>query len=123
MSFQITSALSVVRSVNQPGVRLVNFEDSRLHKAAQEFEALLVGQMLKSAREAGSDGWLGSGDSTGDDSAMDMAESQLANALTASGGLGLASMIERAMPKSDQNSAEIQELGAKSSQKAPVNAP
>jgi Rod binding domain-containing protein len=74
-----------------------------------------VGEMLKSAREAGSDGWLGSGESTGDDSAMDMAESQLANALAASGGLGLASTIERAMSKSRQNNAEMQEVGAKSS--------
>jgi flagellar protein FlgJ len=115
MSFQITSGPVVVRLVNQPGVRSVNFEDSRLHKAAQEFEALLVGEMLKSAREAGSDGWLGSGESTGDDSAMDMAESQLANALAGSGGLGLASTIERAMSKSRQNNAEIQEVGAKSS--------
>jgi peptidoglycan hydrolase FlgJ len=100
-----------------------NVDDVRLHKASQEFEALLVGEMLKSARDAGSDGWLGSGESTGDDSAMDMAESQLANALASSGGLGLASTIERAMAKSNQNNAEIQELGAKSSLKAPVDAP
>ncbi len=81
----------------------------RLHKAAQEFEALLVGEMLKSARESGSDGWLGSGESTGDDSAMDMAESQLANALASSGGLGLANTIERAMAKpSAQNTADTQ---------------
>ncbi len=81
----------------------------KLHKAAQEFEALLVGEMLKSARESGSDGWLGSGESTGDDSAMDMAESQLANALSSGGGLGLASTIERAMSKQPaQNNAETQ---------------
>ncbi len=79
----------------------------RLHKAAQEFEALLVGEMLKSARESGSEGWLGSGESTGDDSAMDMAESQLANALASSGGLGLAKTIERAMAKTpDQKTAD-----------------
>jgi Rod binding domain-containing protein len=84
----------------------------RLHKAAQEFEALLVGEMLKSARESGSDGWLGSGESTGDDSAMDMAESQLANALASSGGLGLATTIERAMTKtSGQKTADTQPAG------------
>lgn len=84
----------------------------RLHKAAQDFEALLVGQMLKSARESSSDGWLGSGEETGDDSAMDMAESQLANALAHNGGLGLASTIERAMAKpSDQKTADTQPAG------------
>jgi flagellar protein FlgJ len=84
----------------------------RLHKAAQDFEALLVGQMLKSARESGSDGWLGGGEETGDDSAMDMAESQLANALAHNGGLGLAATIERAMTKpSAQKTAETQPVG------------
>ena len=79
----------------------------KLHKAAQEFEALLVGQMLKSARPDGSDGWLGSGDSGADDSAMDMAESQLANALSSGRGIGLATVIERAMQKaSPQKTAE-----------------
>jgi peptidoglycan hydrolase FlgJ len=84
----------------------------RLHKAAQEFEALLVGEMLKSARESGSGGWLGSGESTGDDSAMDMAESQLANALAGSGGLGLAKTIEQAMAKpSAQKTADTPPAG------------
>jgi flagellar protein FlgJ len=84
----------------------------RLHKAAQDFEALLVGQMLKSARESNDGGWLGSGEETGDDSAMDMAESQLANALAHNGGLGLAATIERAMAKpSDQKTADTQPVG------------
>lgn len=84
----------------------------RLHKAAQEFEALLVGEMLKSARESGSEGWLGSGETTGDDSAMDMAESQLANALASSGGLGLAKTIEQAMSKtSAQKTADTPPAG------------
>jgi Rod binding domain-containing protein len=85
----------------------------RLHKAAQDFEALLIGQMLKSAREEGSDGWLGSGEGTGDDSAMEMAESQLANALSSGGGIGLAKTIERAMSKnSGQNNADTQLAGS-----------
>jgi peptidoglycan hydrolase FlgJ len=95
-------------------------QPDRLHKAAQEFEALLVGEMLKSARESGSYGWLGSGEGTGDDSAMYMAESQLANALTSSGGLGLAASIERSMSKRlDQKSAETPLSAAKPSSKEP----
>ena len=72
-------------------------QQKRIHDAAQQFEALMVGEMLKAARDSSSDGWLGSGGSTGDDSAMDMAQSQFANALASGGGLGLASVIERAM--------------------------
>ncbi len=92
----------------------------RLHTAAQQFEALLVGEMLKSARESGSDGWLGSGESTGDDSAMDMAESQLANALSNSGGLGLAKVIERSMAKaSGQKTTETQPANSTASSNKP----
>ena len=91
----------------------------KLHKAAHEFESLLVGEMLKSAREDGDDGWLGSGASTGSDSAMDMAESQLANALSSGKGLGLAGMIERTMqPRLPQNVADILPAAAVSGTKS-----
>ena len=64
--------------------------------------------MLKSSREESSEGWLGSGGSTGDDSAMGMAESQLANALSQNGGLGLSKEIERSLSgnSKSQNIAE-----------------
>ena len=93
----------------------------RLHTAAQQFEALLVGEMLRSARESGSDGWLGSGGSTGDDSAMDMAESQLANALSSSGGLGLAKVIERSMARA--SAQKTSETRPASSAVSPLNKP
>ncbi len=67
----------------------------RIHDAAQQFESLMIGEMLKSVRENSSSGWMGSGGSTGDDSAMGMAEAQFANALTSGGGLGLTKMIDR----------------------------
>ena len=61
--------------------------------AAQDFEALLIGQMLRSMREEGS-GWLGTGD---DDAAGATAfafgEEELAKALTKGGGLGLSKII------------------------------
>ncbi|HEX4167535.1 MAG TPA: hypothetical protein VHZ55_18875 [Bryobacteraceae bacterium] len=80
---------------------------TKIHKAAQQFESLMVGEMLKSVREDSSDGWMGGGESTGDDSAMSMAESQLANALSQNGGLGLSSVIERSLTKeSNQKVAE-----------------
>ncbi|MDQ2843479.1 MAG: rod-binding protein [Acidobacteriota bacterium] len=93
------STLSTPALSNLPVDASAQPKPKRIHEAAQQFESLLIGEMLKSARSASSDGWLGSGESTGDDSAMDMAESQLANALASSGGLGLASTIERVMNK------------------------
>jgi Rod binding domain-containing protein len=70
---------------------------SKIHDAAQQFETLMVGEMLKSVREGSSEGWLGSGDEAGSDSAMDMAQAQFARAFTMGGGLGLSASIERSL--------------------------
>lgn len=79
---------------------------SKLHNAAQQFEALVIGEMLRAERESGSDasgsgGWLDTGGDSGSESAMDLAEGQLSNALAQGGGLGLAKMIEKTMTHAD----------------------
>jgi flagellar protein FlgJ len=78
----------------------------KVHQAAQQFESLLIGEMLKSAREAGGSGWLGAGD---DDQSgaigMEMAEQQFANMLAANGGLGMAKMVETGLRASDSSHA------------------
>src|SRR5579884_1967944 len=70
---------------------------SKLHDAAQQFEALMIGEMMKSVRDSSEEGWMGSGGDSGSDSAMDMAESQFAKGLSMGGGLGLAKVIEQRM--------------------------
>ena len=60
--------------------------------AAQDFEALLIGQMLRSMREEGS-GWLGTGDDSAGATAFAFGEEELAKALTKGGGLGLSKII------------------------------
>jgi flagellar protein FlgJ len=70
---------------------------SKLGDAARQFESLLIGEMLKSARESDSDGWLGSGSDSGSESAMGMAETQFAQAIASQGGFGLAKTIERSV--------------------------
>jgi Rod binding domain-containing protein len=60
--------------------------------AAQQFEALLLAQIMRSERESGN-GWLGSGGDATGESAIDFAEQQLALLLSRQGGLGLASLI------------------------------
>jgi Rod binding domain-containing protein len=64
--------------------------------AAGQFEALLIGQMLRSMREEGS-GWLGTGEDKSADSAMGFAEEQLAAALSSAGGLGLARVVQQGL--------------------------
>jgi Rod binding domain-containing protein len=61
-------------------------------QTASDFEALLIGQMLKSAR-ADSQGWFGTGEDTSAASLIEMAEDQMAKVLAQGGGMGLGKMI------------------------------
>jgi flagellar protein FlgJ len=64
-----------------------------LKLAAGEFESLLLTELLKSMREASSEGWLGGGEDQAGSTMVEMAEQQLAQALAASGGLGLSNLV------------------------------
>ena len=66
--------------------------DRKATGAAQQFESLLIAQMLKTMREAES-GWLGTGEDSASDSAMAMAEEHFASAISAAGGFGLAKIV------------------------------
>jgi Rod binding domain-containing protein len=65
----------------------------QIASAAKQFESLMMQQLLKSA-SGGNGGWMGTGeeDSSGLQ-AMDIAHEQLASALAAHGGFGLAKFI------------------------------
>jgi len=71
----------------------INTEQLKRTGAAKDFEALLIGQMLHSVREAGS-GWLDSGEDQASDAAFGLGEEELAKALSQSGGLGLSKVID-----------------------------
>ncbi|MGA2711761.1 MAG: hypothetical protein ABSG41_01540 [Bryobacteraceae bacterium] len=60
--------------------------------AAKDFEALLIGQMLRSLREEDS-GWLGTSDDDASTATFGLGEEQLAKAMAAGGGLGLSKVI------------------------------
>ena len=66
--------------------------------AAKDFEALLVGEMLRAVREEGS-GWLGTGEDQSSEAAFGLGEDQLARALSASGGFGLSKIIDAGLKK------------------------
>ena len=62
-----------------------------IRHAAEQFEGLFVGQLLRSVRES-------SADDSDDDGAtnstfLELAEEQMAQALSARGGLGMATMV------------------------------
>ena len=68
----------------------------KISGVAKQFEALMIGQMLKSARDTSGGGWLSSDDGQDDQTGslvMDMAEQGLSQAMAARGGMGIAKMV------------------------------
>lgn len=68
-------------------------ERSRIKESAGQFEALLIAQMLRSAREESAGGWTGDSQDNASASMMEMSEQHIAQMLAAQGGMGLAKMI------------------------------
>jgi Rod binding domain-containing protein len=64
----------------------------------------MIGQILKSAREASGGGWLGSDDDQDDQSGsplMALAEQGLSQAMAAHGGMGIAKMVTANLERSE----------------------
>ena len=74
---------------------------AKIRQAAIDFEALLLGQMLKSAREASGGGLTGddADDSQENSTLVELGEQQFARALASSGGLGIAKMVITGLAK------------------------
>jgi flagellar protein FlgJ len=75
-------------------------DPKKVKESAKQFEALLIGQMMKSMRDS-EGGWLGTGEDQAGDSAMEYAQENFAQSLANSGGLGLSSTIVKAFQKSN----------------------
>jgi Rod binding domain-containing protein len=72
---------------------------NKIAGAAKDFEALLLGQILRSVHEDG--GWLGTGDDDAGEAAIGLGEEQLARVMASSGGLGLSKLIETGLEGRD----------------------
>jgi Rod binding domain-containing protein len=108
----ILSTPGITTGINAPSPKADNPQKTK--DAAVQFEALLVGQILKAAHEEDG-GWLGSGEDQTAGSAMQMADEYFARALTSHGGLGLARMISNGL---DQAAASAAANGASRSNPA-----
>jgi Rod binding domain-containing protein len=73
---------------------------AKIRDAAQQFEALLLGQILQSIEES-SKGWLGTGDDPSGECATEFAQQAFATELSKHGGLGLADMIAAGLTRED----------------------
>lgn len=67
-------------------------ETKKIADAATQFEALLIGQMLRSARDPDAEGLMGTEDGPGS-ALLEMGEQQFAQTLANNGGLGIAKMV------------------------------
>ena len=100
MSMETSPALSPMQATPlpfiraQPGSLASKDTPEKIQKAATDFEALLIAQLLKSARESGG-GMTGDADEEDETNSpmVELGEQQLAQALSSSGGLGIAKMV------------------------------
>jgi len=95
----VDSIVAGVLTTNVGGTKLdattpdASAKDSpeKIRDAASQFEALLIGEVLKTAHEG--EGWLGTGDDETSSTTMGLADQFLAQSMAKNGGLGLARMI------------------------------
>ena len=93
------SQLQLSPALSATGGGTTDGKHQKIVKAATQFEALLIGEMLKSVREGSEDGWLGGGTDSSAESAFGIAENQFAQTISEHGGFGLAKTIERSLEK------------------------
>jgi Rod binding domain-containing protein len=94
------SGISLSTVSPQPGaVPQVGKTDdpAKIRDAAQQFEALLLAQVLQTAHEGG--GWLGTGEDSADSCASSFAEQQLALTMARQGGFGIAGLISQGLER------------------------
>jgi Rod binding domain-containing protein len=87
----LSGALTTGLGIGSP----ITAKDSpeKIRDAASQFEALLIGQVLKAAHEDEDEGWLGTGEDQTAGSMMGLAEDYFARAIASRGGFGLARMV------------------------------
>ena len=84
-------------AIHPLGTSRTQDDPAKIKDAARQFEALLIGQMVKAMQpEDGS--WLGGEDSSSS-AAMEYGQEVFAQALSANGGLGLASLVAKGLTR------------------------
>jgi|SRR5579884_1203371 len=88
--------VNLITTPSGPAPRTIQNDPKKIHDAACQFEALMIGEMLKTAKQDSSDDALGGDDADGSGGlASDMGQEFFAQAIASHGGLGLAATIER----------------------------
>ena len=92
--------LTLSPELMQPGVppQPKTNDPAKMRDAAQQFESLLLAQLLQTSHPSG--GWLGAGDDSASGTAFSFAEQELAASMAQHGGIGLAQLITSGLEKS-----------------------
>ena len=97
------SARAASATINALGKAQTKDDPAKIVSAAKQFEALLIGQMMKSMHDS-EGGWLGTGDDESASSAMEYGQEVFAQALAQNGGLGLANLIAKGLQSASKGS-------------------
>jgi Rod binding domain-containing protein len=89
----ISPISSILPSAAGPNTDSPRNSPERIKDAASQFEALLMGQIMKAAHQNDGDGWGGEESDQASATAMDFANEYFARSLASTGGLGLSKMI------------------------------
>jgi len=65
----------------------------KIADAATQFEACILSQVLKTARQSSEGGWLGTGEDQAGELGLELAEQEFTQALASRGGLGIAKLV------------------------------
>jgi Rod binding domain-containing protein len=80
-------------------------------KAASQFEALLIGQLLQSGRGSDGEGWMGTDENDAGSTLTEMSEQALSTALASRGGLGLGTLITKGLQKTVDETNRVKQEG------------
>ena len=91
----LTVSADVFQTV--PSTHPVANDPAKIRDAAQQFEALLLAELLHTANPDG--GWLGSGEGGAGSTAVGFAEQALAGSIARHGGIGLSNLIAEGLKR------------------------
>ena len=103
------STLPPKDSTNASGNKSTKDTPEAVAKAASQFEALLIGQLLQAARSADGEGWMGTDENDAGSTLTEMSEQALSSSLAATGGLGLAKLVTKGLEKTVEKNDEAKQ--------------
>jgi Rod binding domain-containing protein len=78
---------------------------AKVADVAKQFEALMIGQVLKAARASSDGGWLDDGEDQTEEMSLEIGEQALSQAMASRGTFGIANLITKSIEQHDNATA------------------